>query len=626
MDLDSLKRDLPSVDRIAADLYGLQFTKGAARCPFPGNHTHGDRDPSLRYDRKKNRIFDPAQNCFGENGVDAFGLVQRMEGVEFVQAAEKLAAHYAPHLLNGSARNGSSPQQVNQQAQRKPRGAAEVREKVAADGYDFVADYYFEANRRKVEARHRTRMQPDKGRPDKTYLWEHQSATGEWLSGKGDFGPLPVYVNEVFAERESPGFTLGLEGEGKADAAGRMGLPAFSYREGDDFSRLAGWRVALWADKDEAGAKTVERAIEKLSPHTKEILIIEPPAELPPKGDIVDAVEKLGWGRAEIDALISAARAVPLSPQPIRSVEDLPSPWDCGGDVIEWTVEGMLAEATVCMLAGGSGDGKTTLAWGIGRDVSRGAKFSGRATTKRWVLILDRENPLTVTLERLARLGITRDDQIKVWGGWLRDEVPAPDSPLVLDWIQAHSPKPLVIVDSLIRFNKGSENDAADTNALMSSLRRLADAGATVIALHHSGKAESAKEYRGSSDMKAAIDIGYTLKNLGGDRLGRLVLRAFKSRYLVPSEILLDYADGAFIGESRPAVTTVSDRLRDLLIEHSGVLTRDFEDIAKANGIGRNQARRWRDDNLAAGNIEIRSTDNRSQRLYWTGGSDRGAR
>lgn len=515
-------------------------------------------------------------------------------------------------------------------APRKPESstmlAVDCRERMEADGWTVAAEYYpaGDVSRRGVEYRHRSKVQIDKPRPEKTHRWEHLAADQKWYLGKGDGGPMAPFVNDVFSERDTPSLAIGVEGGGKAVAAGELGLPAFSFRDADDFRVLEGWRVVLWPDKDAAGTKAVQAAIEKLRPHSREILLIQPPDELPSKGDIVDCIQILGWGREDIDALIAEAKPVASPPQPIRSIDELPPFWECGGASMVWAVEDMIGEATLVMFSGESGSGKTTLAWAIARDICRGVEFAGRKTTQRPVLILDRENPIGVTRDRGERLGITREDDIRVWGGWLREEAPAPNAEILLRWVMEQKRKPLILADSLIRFLSGSENDATESSASIGGFRRLVDAGATVVLLHHSGKAETAKDYRGSSDLKAAIDVGFNVKNLGGDRLGRMVLRTFKSRYIVPSEILLDYADGAFIGESRPTVTTVSDRLRDLLTEHAGVLTRDFETLAAANGIGRNQARRWRDENLTSGKVEIRTGDKRSQRLYWVDGPNRG--
>ena len=98
-----LKSFLPSVDVIAKDLYSIEFRNNIARCPHLGNHKNGDRDPSLRHDRRKNRIFCASQNCFGEKGADAFKFTQVMDNCSFPEALRKLNSRYGhqpPELLD----------------------------------------------------------------------------------------------------------------------------------------------------------------------------------------------------------------------------------------------------------------------------------------------------------------------------------------------------------------------------------------------------------------------------------------------------------------------------------------------------------------------------------------------
>ena len=65
----------------------------------------------------------------------------------------------------------------------------------------------------------------------------------------------------------------------------------------------------------------------------------------------------------------------------------------------------------------------------------------------------------------------------------------------------------------------------------MKHFRALADAGATVLVLHHTGKTSMSKEYRGSSDIEAAVDMAYLLEGEPRDRkLHRLILKNFKGR------------------------------------------------------------------------------------------------
>jgi len=49
----------------------------------------------------------------------------------------------------------------------------------------------------------------------------------------------------------------------------------------------------------------------------REVRIITPPPELPSKGDVIDAVQRFGWGRTEIEKLIAEAKLFdPSEPEP----------------------------------------------------------------------------------------------------------------------------------------------------------------------------------------------------------------------------------------------------------------------------------------------------------------------
>ena len=96
----------------------------------------------------------------------------------------------------------------------------------------------------------------------------------------------------------------------------------------------------------------------------------------------------------------------------------------------------------------------------------------------------------------MRRLGLQDGPSLRWWGGW-NGEVPALDSRLIFDWTKACVPRPVIVVDSLAAFAGGDENNASDMRAFMHQARRLADLGAGVIVIHHDGKADSARDYRG---------------------------------------------------------------------------------------------------------------------------------
>jgi KaiC/GvpD/RAD55 family RecA-like ATPase len=288
------------------------------------------------------------------------------------------------------------------------------------------------------------------------------------------------------------------------------------------------------------------------------------------------------------------------------SIEDLPSIAECGAVDIEYIRRPELPRGAVVGLTGDAGSGKSTLLTAWARDAWRNQGVPA--------LFLDRENSLNVVAERLQRLGVEDGPGLRFWGGWLPAEAPQPYCSTVRAW--AAERKGLVVVDSLSAFLEGDQNDAAIVRRFMHQARRLANAGATVVLVHHSGKSESAQDYRGSSDFKAAIDQGFHVANYGTDgRLEKLVLRAYKSRIGVSGELSYQYAGGRFVrGDIQEARQTVSEQLTALLRLNPGVTARRFDELTNARGLGRNKARVFLADGVLAGSIRRETGPGKTKR------------
>jgi hypothetical protein len=293
----------------------------------------------------------------------------------------------------------------------------------------------------------------------------------------------------------------------------------------------------------------------------------------------------------------------------IRSIEEIPSVRECGAREIRYLIEPELPEGAVIALTGDSGSGKSTLA----------TAWAGRVSAMaRPVLILDRENPSAVLVDRLERLGIGDGSMLRIWGGWLSEEAPQPASALVLAWVASNEPRPLIVIDSLVAFHPGDENDAGETRAFMHQCRKLADIGATVVILHHTGKAETSQDFRGSSDFKAAIDAGFHVSNFSQDgHLDVLRLRCFKNRFGFSGEIVYRYAGGKMARDNDPhaPARTVTEQLTELLRTHPGIQAGEFEKLAHDRGLGRNRARTFLGEGTLSGLVH-RETGAKNVRRY----------
>lgn len=312
-----------------------------------------------------------------------------------------------------------------------------------------------------------------------------------------------------------------------------------------------------------------------------------------------------------------AARQTYATGQTYRSIDDIPTIAESTATKIEY-IRPELPRGAVVALTGDSASGKSTLATAWARDgfQNKGIPF----------LFLDRENPLTVVADRIARLGLEEGPGRKFWGGWLGEQAPQPDSPIVRAFAKEH--KGLIVIDSFTAFVEGDQNDASVVRGFMHRCRRLADLGATSLVIHHDGKAEIAKDYRGSSDFKAAIDIGFHVTNSGVSRqLDNLVLRPYKTRFGGFSEsVTYRYAGGKVVrGEAPEASQTVSEQLTTILRLNPGIRGKQFEELARDRNIGRDRAREFLFSGLKAGTIWQETGSKNLKRYYLTGTEAQGA-
>jgi hypothetical protein len=290
-----------------------------------------------------------------------------------------------------------------------------------------------------------------------------------------------------------------------------------------------------------------------------------------------------------------------------------------GAGTLSFVHEPELIEGMVTALTGDSGSGKTTLAL---------MHVRAAISDSRHVLVLVRENPLSVVLDQLKRLEIDPESPVlHYWGGWVGREAPGPASPEVVAWVERIIKEtglaPLVIVDSFSAFHGGDQNDAGETRAFMDTLRHLADLGAGVELIHHDGKAESARDYRGSSDFKASLDQAFHVTNYHPDkenRLHTLTLRCYKSRPGFSGTVVYSYANGKFVrDEKHGAVSrTVTEQLKGLLHENPGVPKREFEQLAKQAKIaGQRRAGEFLDLGVQAGEVHFEKNPHGSGGRYY---------
>ena len=169
---------------------------------------------------------------------------------------------------------------------------------------------------------------------------------------------------------------------------------------------------------------------------------------------------------------------------------------------------------------------------------------------------------------------------------------PEPRGPADMSILKfAREERPLIIFDSLIGFHSGSEQDASETRRHFQYYRRLAAVGASPVVLHHTGKGDNSKQYRGSSDIKGAVDCAYLLEALGDTAAGLKTLRLtpFKSRLSLVQTVRLEYAAGRFL-VSREQASPQRETVERIVEENPGLSESGLVKRAMEQGIAKHKA------------------------------------
>lgn len=262
----------------------------------------------------------------------------------------------------------------------------------------------------------------------------------------------------------------------------------------------------------------------------------------------------------------------------ITDLSQLPSVWQLE-QKLDWAVEGMIARGSVTLICAESGTGKTWLAYYLAGCVAHGKPLLDRNVRHTKVLYIDGENPLYLVKQRLFDLGIAETADLTVWGGWVLSPPPGPESSLVIEFARKY--KGLIIYDSLIEFHPGSEQSSTETRAFMKLFRVLANLGATVVVLHHTGKALTAKQYRGSSDIKGSVDTAYLLSRADDDhsqKIGKITMTCFKSRLAPGQSFAMEFvqAQGFIAADAFDPARSVTEIISEILGEQPGLNQREI--------------------------------------------------
>ena len=435
-----------------------------------------------------------------------------------------------------------------------------------------------------------------------------------WEGGlKGrSLSDMPLYGSERVQYFDQSELVFIVEGEKTADALRNFGKQVLGTVTGAGatpskavLSILDGFDMYLWTDNDEPGRAHMMRIADALP---------EPPLfidwmEAPPKGDAANFVE-LGGTEEELAELIGNADlslpslpsedAVPFSlPVGVREEGTASEELDISSGIfdaaeimsyqappVQWQWEDRIPVGGFALLASKPKVGKSQLLLGLALATSRGETFLGWATRQGSVLVLAFEGHMRDVTNRLKRMGLRSDDQIR-----LRVDPPpvfeSQDRTIFNDWLEPlideYHPV-LVIIDTLFRMLPGvaDANDYSLVNRAMSPLEYIARrTDATILVSHHANKGndnsdDPGQTILGSTAILGAVDTALVMsrrKGADGASPGReLTSIQREGESLEPIVISLDDSGWSKnMGQAEIfAVESAKQRIRDVLNEAGG--------------------------------------------------------
>jgi len=396
-----------------------------------------------------------------------------------------------------------------------------------------------------------------------------------------------------------------VEGEKDADRLWSLGIPATTSPMGAKNWRvgyaqsLKGKRVVILPDNDAEGKRYAQDVARSLVGVATAVKVVRLPG-LNEHGDVSDwlnaggtkeelleMVERTPWGTDDGQLQPSLDRAEGRSVMQWLTLAELRKETQA---IINYVVEGLLAEKSLSVLGGKMHVGKSTLARNLARCVCRGEPFLGRQTVQGPVLYVAPEESREGVMVDLDAMGMTESDPLHFcFSSAPRD---------VLEQVRAkreNTGAKLVILETIFRILHVKDvNDYAETTRALNPLLALArDTGAHILFTHHLGKGEreGLDALLGSTAIGGTPDTRLLLKATATAR----TLTAFQ-RYGSPMEetILLFNPDTKIITTGGSKEQAEEDRSKQAILEFLTAQTEPVTEKDIDSGVeGKTQRKRF---------------------------------
>jgi archaellum biogenesis ATPase FlaH/5S rRNA maturation endonuclease (ribonuclease M5) len=521
----SLKATDISAQQIVEALEGEQQDNGSwlARCVFSENHTNGDEHPSLVITETEDgtTLVHCRAGC-DQKKVFSAVLAKAMDSDSSLEPEDEFAEDLPIHLACVNKFVRQLEGRPDAQAWLKSRGISLETARSLQFGCEdcrfgeeskspaIMTPHYVKGKLVGVKAR---RMHPK----DFSQV-PGSSIDGLYAAHILDAGSSEVYVFEGEADTalaKSHGF----------NATGI--LCANSKLASHDISILSRYRrIYLIGDQDIAGKNAMDSLQARL-PVGKVIRV-----RLRGYKDIGELYAK---DSARFETNLRGYVRMAQSSREFFEMEDLMTENDLRdgqSEVVPHIVEELIPANSITMLFGEEKSGKSLLATYILKCVANGVKvFDVLPVSKRPVLYLDLENSaneIAGFTEHFKRLGGAPIRYLSRVTG-----CPELDSPWLIQFCEKH--QPLLVLDSLTKFLMGADPfHPGEISEFFDKVLNLCAAGATVIIIHHSTKADN-EQYADSHQIGANVSRAYCVISEERPKLHRVRLEAKLCRGAEPS-------------------------------------------------------------------------------------------
>ena len=195
-----------------------------------------------------------------------------------------------------------------------------------------------------------------------------------------------------------------------------------------------------------------------------------------------------------------------------------------------WLIKNVLPNATLGVIYGASGSGKSFFALDLLGALAQGNAWNGNKTPKKkpvaWVAAEGQEDMRKRATAYRIRQGVQPSDIDMKFIAEAPNFLEKMDVEAVIKQLLAHGPKgtfAVIVIDTLAQVMPGgNENSGEDMGRVLAYCRAITRAtGAMVILVHHSGKDES-RGARGWSGLRAACDFELEIIRSDEDRVATI--------------------------------------------------------------------------------------------------------